>query len=323
MSVHEEAKNSLWPLKMYRYRQGSERWKHVPKDYSSNTHPSSPDRIRILTWNLDCSSPHAIDRMQGAMMFLQEVLEDPPLPCVVLLQEVHQDVLPYLLAVDWVRNWFLVTPASKVKWNGKGTYGLITLVEKSIAVMQSSIVHFARNVVTEMDRAVVITDVKLRVPAVDEGEEGDHLVVRIANVHLESTGYWQAADRRRAQLKFCSWMVQNYEDAFYPFDGGVVAGDFNAIDVDSDVQVLQERLVDLGTKMGVQEQHTWGVNETRTRGGYPPGRLDKIIFTPDRGFRLTVPERVGVGLTVESLGREVCVSDHCALSCDLEVQRNG
>jgi len=257
-------------------------------------------------------------------MFLQEVLEDPPIPCVILLQEVHEEVLPYLLEIDWVQRYFLVTPASKVKWNGNGTYGLVTLVEKSIPVVHSSIVHFARNVLTDMDRAVVLTDLKLKIPGARRGDreeaEAEHLIVRIANVHLESMGYWQAADRRRAQLKFCSWMIQNYDDEFYPFDGGVIAGDFNAIDADSDVQVVQEKLVDLGAKT---RENTWGVNEAQTRGGYPPGRLDKIVFTADRGFRLTPPDLVGVGLTVESLGEEVCVSDHCALSCDLEVQRNG
>ncbi|KAF5367577.1 hypothetical protein D9758_003707 [Tetrapyrgos nigripes] len=315
--VSDDEKYYMWSLKMYRYRDGTQRWKHLPVSYDKH---SAPNRINLITWNIDFQSPYPTERMQGAMKFLQEYLGDPPSPCVILLQEVSNKVLPYLLEVEWIQRHFLITPTSKVKWNGKGTYGLVTLVEKSIPVVHSSIVHFANKVVTDMERAVLLTDVKLRVPGTGSGKDEKCLVVRIANVHLESLGYLMAVKKRREQLKFCAWIVRE-PDEQHPFHGGVVAGDFNAIDSDSDSQVTEEGLKDHGPEMELREQFTWGVNDDR--GGYPPGRLDKIVYTPYRGFRMTIPERLGFGLTINSRGKEECVSDHCALSCNLEAQRRG
>ena len=60
---------------------------------------------------------------------------------------------------------------------------------------------------------------------------------------------------------------------------------------------------------------TWGYQE-RDPGRFPPGRLDKILYLPRRGYKMDPPERIGVGLKT---GGGAWVSDHYGLDSTLRL----
>src|SRR5262249_47222751 len=133
-------------------------------------------------------------------------------------------VVSVLLKNEWIREHFFVTPIHPRKWPdpGRHPYGNITLIEKSVAIVNAQIVHYGTS---GMGRTAVVTDVKLK------NASGKERIVRIINTHLESLSSLPA---RRQQMYLCSELLKSDE-----VSGGVVAGDMNAIsDGDKELHVV-------------------------------------------------------------------------------------
>jgi len=275
-------------------------WKHVSRRDKEGVPPS---KVQIVTWNIDFQAQWPVERLMAALNHLEvEVFDcrdgEPPPPCCILLQEVHARVLPDLLRNEWVRANFFVTPIDAKKWPSD-TFGNVTLVERSIKVLNASLLKFGGS---SMRRSAVISDLKLRTPA-----GGDDIAVRIINTHLESLQ--QGAEARPFQLRLCADMLKDDKIC-----GGVVAGDMNAISPTDETLAQQNGLRDSWWRTSDHSGNTWGY---QGGGDFPKGRLDKILFLPQRGFRVSEPARVGVGVKVERF--QVWVSDHYGLTSDLDV----
>ncbi|KAJ7593107.1 Endonuclease/exonuclease/phosphatase [Mycena floridula] len=277
--------HGLRPLKVYRYRRVRGAWKHISKQDKEG---EPPCRVQIVTWNIDFQGSRPVERLEGVLKYLEdEVLtgkngEAPS--AVVLLQEVHGRVLPELLKNSWVRDNFCVTPNDASKWGSGTVFGNVTLVSKSIKVVEASFLSFA---LSKMKRAAIMVDVKLRTPV-----GGEDIVVRIINTHLESlpTG----ASDRVLQLQVCAEMLKEPS-----ISGGVVAGDMNAISEGDDRLPKMNGLRDSWWRDNSDSGYTWGY---QGGGDFPKGRLDKILFLPQRGFRVSEPSRIGVGHKLEQFG---------------------
>jgi tyrosyl-DNA phosphodiesterase 2 len=91
--------------------------------------------------------------------------------------------------------------------------------------------------------------------------------------------------------------------------GGIVCGDMNAISP-SDVGLTEKvGLVD-ACREGEDEEdsYTWGYQPSCE---FPPGRLDKILFTPGAGgYIVSQPERVGLAVKTD---KGQWASDHYGL----------
>jgi tyrosyl-DNA phosphodiesterase 2 len=68
---------------------------------------------------------------------------------------------------------------------------------------------------------------------------------------------------------------------------------------------------------GDEEGMTWGYQPP---GEFPPGRLDKILYTESDAFEMKGIRRLGIEVKMSTLeGRLNWVSDHYGLLCRVEV----
>ena len=303
-----------FPLKVYYYRHGKGEWKHVPSS-KANEQTYHPSSIKVVTWNVDFQNPQAKARLFAALRYLEvHVFKCPsgeaPEPCIIMLQEVHRDALPHLLEYEWVRNQFVVTPISHTRWPNEGYYGNVTLVSKSLVVVNACILHFGHS---SQSRTGVMVDTKLNTPAT--AAESREVTMRFINTHLESLP--DGETYRLIQLS----MLASYLKKKNEVHGGVIAGDMNAIGPLDVSLPADEGLKDAWKKQENDESgFTWGY---QGGGDFPRARLDKVLYLPRRSYRVDEPSRIGIDLRAEYVegGEDIWVSDHYGLVATVRVLR--
>ncbi|KAJ3988929.1 Endonuclease/exonuclease/phosphatase [Lentinula detonsa] len=305
--------HKLHDLKFYYFHRRKNCWKHYKIQRETEQRPRHHDLL-IITWNLDFMGRRVDERTIGAIDHLSKVVlkgNSPP-PCVILLQEVHDKALNVLLAHPWIQSHFFVVPIDSMKWPNT-TYGNVTLIERSVSIQEAGILPYEPT--TQMYRNALVTDIRLA-PLEPELYEGRRdLTIRIVNTHLESLMQGRAAEYRAAQLAICVELLQMEDPAAY---GGIIGGDFNAIDKDSARQIREHGLVDPGEPSEFadpKKSHTWGFHETRPLK-FPTCRMDKIVFTPRGEFTVDPPVIFGQDAKTEE---DEWVSDHYGLLTKLSV----
>ncbi|KAF8146887.1 Endonuclease/exonuclease/phosphatase [Mycena galopus ATCC 62051] len=258
--------------------------------------------ISLLSWNVDFAAPLPI-----------QLLSPLSTPTIILLQEVHSSCFETLLRSTFIRDFYQITNISSPQ-----SYSTLTLVPKSLAPLVSSTSRI-RFTETRMQRDCLYVDLDIPLPP-KESARRKVLRIRIANTHLESlNGFGDTA--RPKQLEVISSLLKATE-----VDGGLVAGDMNAISPSdqnlheevglSDAWLACTSVDELDT--GEAEGHTWGY---QPKGQYPPRRLDKILTVGK--VEVIDIERVAVGLKVKNgdtkarntdgEDEDVWVSDHYGL----------
>jgi tyrosyl-DNA phosphodiesterase 2 len=301
-------RNTLYPLKAARFCSKG-KWKrltHRHEDNESVEHVSPPSFIRILSWNIDFMEDNREKRMRAALRHIQNTIfkcksGEEPDPCCILLQEVHLNTFPIILANEWVRDHFIVTPVSTDKWpDPKGCpYGCVTLVSKGLPFVAASSLHYGSSI---MGRNLLMVDVRVSTPEPASRE----VTLRIANTHLESLP--RGAEARVDQMKLVGKMLK--EDGLY---GGIVGGDMNAIGP-SDVPIVKNAGLRDACTLDEDDElgYTWGY---QGGGDFPPGRLDKICYLPREGYVVSSPNVVGVDVKAG----DQFVSDHYALLTTVDI----
>lgn len=308
-------RNKLVPLKLSRYHSRRGAWKHLFKKEMDEMQENPPlSELVVVSWNVDYLERWPAQRMEIELKHLEEEeLQcrngEAPDPCIILLQEVHPRALPAILKNEWVQKHFFVTPSSCSKWPEKAPCGVVTLIQREVRVVKADMLWFAES---DMNRMALITDVALDVPSRDNEE----MVIRIVNTHLESLAEPQRAERyarRAAQLKLLTNKFLKDKEV----DGGIIAGDMNALNQEDKELPAELGLGDAWLRGDdVPSGWTWGY---QGGGMYPKNRLDKILFLPNKDYRLEEPGRIGKGLTYSGMGEEVYVSDHFGLVTTLEI----
>ncbi|KAH9481373.1 hypothetical protein JR316_0005898 [Psilocybe cubensis] len=312
----EPVQQKLIKLKAYRFRPSKNAWKHVvtnvhrDDEHAVDEKKGPCSQLRIISWNIDFDSPHKEERLTAALRHIEEDVlqckeDEPPEPCCILLQEVNQSVMPSLLRDEWVRRWFVVTPYTKDKWPEDAGYGNVTLISRSLNLVESHILHYGYSV---MSRTALCVKIKLNVPGTQEKR-----VISIVNTHLESLP--QGTPFRPKQLEMCARFLRL--NGVY---GGVIAGDMNSI-APGDAEI--------GKRLGLKDSwrkgddsdagKTWGF-QGQNQGNYPTARLDKVFYLPGMGYRVDQPKCIGVGLKIlESSDEALWVSDHYGLDTTLRM----
>ncbi|KAI0777131.1 Endonuclease/exonuclease/phosphatase [Irpex lacteus] len=291
--------------------EGSQPPSPLTPDYTSvaSSYTFLKTSVKIITWNVDFMAPSPRTRLSTVLEHIQfEVLgctsdEEQPEPCCILLQEVNPEAFPEILDNDWIRRHFCVTPIKPDDWPD-GHYGNVTLVSRTIPVLNAHLLQFGNSF---MGRHATVVDLRLDAPG--SHRQGTSVVtVRVANVHLESLPV--GASMRPLQLSSAADMLR--EDGVH---AGVVAGDMNAISSEDDLIHEQVGLSDAWRGDDEDEEAlTWG---HQPPSKYPPGRLDKVLYTSNGRCTVEGPERIGVGLqTIEG----EWASDHCGLVTVLRVR---
>jgi len=310
--------HTLLRLKPYRFRASKDSWKHTltsglhvdpDKEYNLEEKKGPCEQLRIITWNIDFVTDHREERIDAALRHIElDVLRckeyQAPEPCVILFQEVHALVLPYLLRDEWVRRWFVVTPLTKEKWPEGTHYGNVTLVARSLDIAECHILHYGA---TAQQRTSLCVKIKLHYPGTQE-----KAVIAIVNTHLESLPVGQPA--RPKQLEMCARFLR-----LNGVRGGVVAGDMNAISPEDATIAKEVGLRDSWRKGDADSGKTWGY-QGQNDGNFPANRLDKILYLPGMGYKLDEPRRIGVGARIrEGTPEELWVSDHYGLETTLRM----
>jgi len=278
-----------------------------------------PTDLLLISWNVDFGTMGCSQRLAAALSHIQrDVLRcksasKAPQPCVVLLQEVHVRAFDTILTDEWVRKHFVITPASASKFPGESLYGCVTLVSKSVPVSYAWSLEYG---CSGMDRNALVVDLKMGVPegdgngssATDEDTENEdqatergsrssrigggrrkEVTLRVANTHLESLPV--GATKRPEQLGLISRFLMRPG-----LVGGIVAGDMNAIGP-SDVDLPRRcGLVDAWSEDDEEDEeegYTWGYQPGCE---FPPGRLDKVLFTPSKAYEVDEPQKIGIGV---------------------------
>jgi tyrosyl-DNA phosphodiesterase 2 len=196
--------NELRQVRVCRFRASRNRWHGISPDRDNGEDEIPPSTMQLVSWNVSFDDPMPRERMQHALRHLEKVVfkcrrGEAPEPCCVLLQEVH---LPHgleaILADEWVREHFFVTPVDTRKWPEGAQYGNVTLVERSIPVADAHILEFG---LSSMQRTGVIVDIHLGAP-----EQDYDVRLRVVNTHLESLRKGDMA--RPEQLKLLSKFIK-------------------------------------------------------------------------------------------------------------------
>lgn len=292
-------------------RFSSGQWQYAPQSPYDNSLPTS---LNLITWNVDFATPEANRRLTAALDYLQfhafpEHRGGKPPHCLILLQEINIDAFNTLLAHPWVREWFRVVPGSaEAGWPKGATYGTVTLVHAPL--VNSACVHFEES---WMGRNALVTDIALGGGGGSAAAENRARVLRVVNTHLESLP--MGTPMRVAQmgvigemLKEAGWVV-----------GGIVGGDMNAISPSDATLAEQNGLLDAWEHARADGEEeagtTWGYQPTNR---FPPGRLDKILYTESDAFDVKDVRRVAVGLRMP--GGD-WVSDHYGLACRVGIKQ--
>ncbi|OAX39552.1 hypothetical protein K503DRAFT_791889 [Rhizopogon vinicolor AM-OR11-026] len=301
-------------LRAVRYSSRRKRWAPTSNCAKGIREPL-PSSIRLVTWNIDFANPDRKKRFLTALTYIQQhvlgcqTASERPEPCCILLQEIHVSVFTQILNAEWVRRYFIVVPTGTEKWPEHATYGNVTLVSRTIPVVNAFNIAFSNS---EMHRTAVFVDVKLSIPALEDEPRLSRGIVtlRIANTHLESLPC--GATARPRQLKLIAHALGENR-----LLGGIVAGDMNAIGPSDETIVEDAGLWDAWQGGDDDEEgFTWGY---QSREQYPPGRLDKVLSTRQEGFMVDEPERIGIG---EAIGRDKWVSDHYGLVTRVHIMRD-
>jgi len=258
-----------------------------------------PSTLRLLTWNVDFLTENASERLGAALGHIQRDVfrcraGEGPEPCCILLQEVHIEAFHVILDNEWVRQHFAIAPVSPDKWPPHAEYGNVTLVSRTIPISEVWSLEFESSA---MSRNALLVDLKL-----SESDSDSRVVtLRVANTHLESLSLGEKV--RPVQMGLIAKLLKEKG-----IDGGIVGGDMNAIGA-SDAGIARSvGLVDSWKGREEDEEgYTWGY---QTSEEYPPGRLDKILFTPGRRIEVEEPKMIGVGVTTVD---DIWVSDHYGL----------
>ena len=313
-------------------------WDYAPQNpYDADARYAGgilPTSITLITWNVDYNTPNVAERLTAALDYLQfhafpEYKGNQPPRCMILLQEIALQAFDVLLAHPWVQAWFMVVPGSPEEgWPRDAWYGTATLVARSVPLAESKCVHFGESY---MQRNALVTDVLLG------GAEPLPRVLRVVNTHLESLP--EGTKRREVQLSTIAELLREEEtetegEGETARVGGIVGGDMNAITQSDVVLADQNGLLDAWEERGrwdvgvaaassdalpeEEEGTTWGYQPPCM---FPPGRLDKILYTEGDAFDVKGIRIVAKGLKMP--GYNGWVSDHYGLSCQVEARGAG
>ena len=293
------------PLSVYRFVADSDKkWVVAGSPSVSDTPPTE---LQLITWNIDAGSDLVRRRFIQAIQYLRKKVFGDSLtpPCCILLQEVHEDVLPALLQSDWIRQSFLVTPITTDDWITP--YGVVTLISQCVPVTTVFSIELP---MTTVGRQALFVDVHLSAPPPQtENQKRDARIrtVRIANTHLEPEP--SGSRLRPRQLKQIARML-NVPN----LDACLCAGSMCSVRESDKTAPAEAGFAD-AWKGRKRDSMTWGYQPPTEQ---PPSRLDKILYFPTERVEVVSLTRIGHRTRMMSGGY---LSDHCGLSAMVKILR--
>ena len=228
--------------------------------------------------------PHADHRMLIALNHLHGLIikRGSTAPPIVFLNEMLESDLSLIQSQAWIRESYHITDLDKEFWES-GYYGTTMLIHKSLSIQKVFRVHFQA---TKMERDGLFVDVSFQNPA---------KMVRVCTTHLESL----IADPPLRPVQVLTTAKYLHEQGI---DGGIMGGDFNAIQpFDRTLHSengLKDAFLEHGGKEDAEDGYTWGqMAPVKQREMFGCSRMDKLFF--GGGIECAGFERFGLGVKVE------------------------
>lgn len=314
---------------LYAFDKIREIWIPVQETAPQEPFTLTPKSFSLITYNIDAMNYFVNQRLHTIFSFLNThtvapLLDaSPPVPTIILVQELRDTAIPTLLAHPVVRAQYCVTDVTAADWTAH--YGTLTLVPRALALAGRVRAVFRTPFESSgMGRSALYVDIGIE----------EKKVLRIANVHLESLR-GRADTLRIEQLESVARRLHAPD-----VHAGVVAGDMNPIGPHDDAAPARFGLSDAwlicqaknvaGEYEGKPksekewEGHTWG---HQPPSQFPERRMDKILLTgPLEPKRVEV---IGMGLMAEGVGHDedledldeepMWVSDHYGLVARIDI----
>ncbi|XP_006461289.1 hypothetical protein AGABI2DRAFT_118191 [Agaricus bisporus var. bisporus H97] len=298
---------------LYRFDGHTNTWKPLLLEDLRRTQGhalGTPSKFQVLSWNIEFTSPSIPERTTAILDYIQTLqnhtqissAQSDSIPTIILLQEVDMDAFPSILSHPFLRTHYDLTDISHEHF--QASYGTITLIPRSLIPSIASVarIPFENSF---MGRDVLIVDLELpKLPLSPQSFPSRTTTsrIRICNTHLESTrGYADLA--RPKQLELISQFISSA-------DGGLVAGDMNAITPGDHEVPHNVGLVDCWEALRPDDRgYTWGYQPPSKR--FPVGRLDKVLFSGN--LNPVSIERVGMGEHLAPPLHSNWLSDHYGL----------
>ncbi|KAF9047873.1 Endonuclease/exonuclease/phosphatase [Panaeolus papilionaceus] len=305
LSVFSHTTNSWTPIPFW--RSSHDPVSQTPSlSLSSSPHPAKPPvaskhSLTLTTWNIQASYPKAAIRCQ---LTLDHILQGPKeVPDIIHLQEVAPSARHFLLNDTRIRATFLTTDAEDdTAFRGVPFATMTLLSKKRFGSHKSEEGHDTRIPIDSVFRTSFPSRYKRDALCVDVLASPGK-VLRLLNVHLDS---FDSRIRRVFQMMVLDGLLRENGYA-----GGVVAGNFNAIDPEDHGLVEKHGLVDAWVKLrGVEGGETWGVDRVgfELEEKRKPKRLDKVVMLGAQPIEIEV-------LEPGRFGAQSRWSDHCGLRC--------
>ncbi|KAH6886074.1 Endonuclease/exonuclease/phosphatase [Coprinopsis sp. MPI-PUGE-AT-0042] len=294
--------------------------RRVPKEVTPPVAQSS--RLSLVTQNLDAFSSRPVSRTK---LLLQSIIDESECPDIVFLQEVTSDVRTSILDNPKVREAFLVTDAEDQTSFEEVPFANMTLLSKRRFGFEPESPHEEGSI--EPEQKFPFGSVS-RVPlpskygrcalSVDiiPPSSSPARIYRLINVHLDSLGH--TLPFRTEQVEILANLLREPG-----CDGGLIAGDFNAISPQDHGLLANSGLVDAWIALygaEVPSGATWGVGDKQP-DGLGPGRLDKVAMlnVEAENMEIVRPGRIEVPRPGGD-SRYIRCSDHCGLKLTFTVR---
>ncbi|KAF2871408.1 Endonuclease/exonuclease/phosphatase [Massariosphaeria phaeospora] len=303
------------------YHDGSS-WLEALPSRLINTNLRLNNTLRLISWNIDFSTPFAEERMSAALEHLEDLIlsAGADVPVVVYLQEMENADLELIRESRWIQDRFILTEMNARNW--QASYGTTMLIDRRLAVESVFRVPWYSG----YGRDGLFLDIALKAPEAEpvSGAGAGSKVLRLCNTHLESL----AADPpvRPAQMGVAGKYLREPNVA-----AALFAGDLNAIESFDRIlhteNGLSDAYLELGGKEDSDDGYTWGYQSPHTR--FACCRMDKILF---RGSIKPIKfARIGIDVKVtedkrkevRDAGQAEWVTDHYGVMGDFEIGQGG
>ncbi|ETN36991.1 uncharacterized protein HMPREF1541_07979 [Cyphellophora europaea CBS 101466] len=281
------------PQPFYSYSPTTQTWQAVQPTSTETTSTtqttSSNTTFSILSWNIDFMLPSPTPRMAAALSHLHSLLTNIPHPAIVFLNEMLESDLTLLQATPWVRERYHLTDLDAQHWES-GYYGTCMLIPRTLPVTKVFRVHYSA---TGMERDALFVDVAVLGGAAAK-------LVRLCTTHLESL-VAEPPKRPRQVASAARFLVGEEARGEQGLVGGVMGGDFNAIQpFDRTLHVengLRDAYLEMGGEEDSEEGYTWGqMAPTKQREMFGCSRMDKLFVGGE--VEVVGFERFGLGVKV-------------------------
>ncbi|KAL8690152.1 MAG: hypothetical protein Q9218_004335 [Villophora microphyllina] len=300
---------------------------------------ASEETLKVISWNINSRAPGRAKRTSAALDHLKALFETYPHPSmVVMLQEVHKDSLPVILAKPWVQDNFVISELENAQ-----EISNFMMISKHLRYRSWSRVALQ----SPTGKDALCVDIEVSPPGA-RTEWPVKQYLRVCTTQLELGQEAKDEELRLLQLAQISALLKAPVTGQVRIVGGIMGGDldrFSTLNAAGEGGNDSTKLLDVWKRYpppniwypfkrsvtgGRAEGDTWGHNTTvhfiekhRPDRFLYTGCLDIVALNGNDDLDLSGKiGRLGIGqqIHLEGQDEDVYVSDHFGIAIGVQVR---